>query len=94
MGESPKRSREAAEREPEKRGDAQGSVIDSLIEIRHRQRRLAEYRTRALEMREKIDGQVYRKVLSDYETRHAELEKSAAALIAQAKTEYQKLSAE
>jgi FHA domain-containing protein len=85
---------EGAPVETETRPSAEPSVIDELIEIRHRQRRLNEYRTRAQEMRDRIDGQVFQKVLTDYEARYAELERSAASLIEQAKTEYQKLSNE
>lgn len=67
---------------------AQASVLDALIEIRQHQHRLAEFKNRALEIREQIDGQVYRKVLADYDCRRAELEQAATALLAQAKTEY------
>jgi multidrug efflux pump subunit AcrA (membrane-fusion protein) len=45
-------------------------------------------------MRDKIDGEVYQKVLVDYDARYADLERSASSLIARAKAEYQQLSNE
>jgi hypothetical protein len=82
------------DREGETGHKADVSVLDALIDIRHRQQALAEYRSRAQQMKDEVEGLVCQKVLADYDARHAELEKLASPLIEKTMLEYQRSSEE
>lgn len=63
---------------------------DALAEIRTGQRRLREYRARALQLTD-VEDAVSRKVLADYDARYQELERKAAPLVNTVRREHERL---
>ncbi len=73
--------------------DVDTSVLDKLIDITRQQRQLQDFRTRADEKKGKVDPAVYRRVVEDYNKRHAALDNQARPLKVQARQEFEKLRA-
>jgi hypothetical protein len=67
------------------------SVLDQLLEMRHEEVRIDEYRQRADAMKDAVDPLVWQRVVTDYKTRLAALDAQAKPLKAQARREYAKL---
>ena len=66
-------------------------VLDALIEIRRKQKQIETFRTRAEANRDKVDPEVYHRVIADYAERHAALGREALPLEAEAAHEYRRL---
>lgn len=69
------------------------SVLDDLGSIRHEQAQLVQFRSRAEDMKPRVDARVYERVVSDYQHRETALLERAAPLEARARVEYRKLRA-
>ena len=57
-----------------------GSVLDDLLGLVERQRRIQEFRTRAESRRDKVTATVYDRVIADYDARLEQLRVEAAPL--------------
>lgn len=78
---------------PENALGVDGSVLNALLELVARQRRLEELRTRAESRRDSVTSAVYDRVIADYQSRLDALCAEAAPLKGRARAEYQKLKA-
>ncbi|MGE5244853.1 MAG: FHA domain-containing protein [Betaproteobacteria bacterium] len=67
------------------------SVLDRLIAIRQEEARLDEFRARAEGRKTQVSDAVYKRVIGDYGTRSAALEREASPLRVKARSEYRKL---
>jgi hypothetical protein len=67
--------------------------LERLLELRKEESQLEEFRTRAEQMKDKVQEVVWRRVVSDYTTRVAALEEQSTPLKTQVRAEYQKLRA-
>ena len=67
--------------------------LERLLEIRKEEAQLEEFRTRAEQMKEKVQEVVWRRVVTDYTKRGGALEAQALPLKVQVRAEYQKLRA-
>ena len=68
-----------------------GSVLDDLLALVERQRRIEEFRTRADSRRDKVTATVYDRVIADYDARLAALRVEAAPLKSRVRSEHQRL---
>ena len=75
----------------EKLREIDTSAIEKLVKIKKEQDRLLGFRSKADEMKDKVDDAVYRRVRADYENRESALEKEATPLKEEARGEYEKL---
>jgi hypothetical protein len=69
------------------------SALETLLEIRTEQTRIAEYHARAEQLKDKASDEVWRHVVADYTAREAALTARAAALVTQVRIEYRKVQA-
>ena len=67
--------------------------LERLLEIRKEESQLEEFRTRAEQMKDKVQAVVWKRVVDDYNRRVAALEEQATPLKVQVRAEYQKLRA-
>ena len=67
--------------------------LERLLEIRKEESQLEEFRTRAEQMKDKVQEVVWRRVVDDYNKRVSALEEQATPLKVQVRAEYQKLRA-
>lgn len=67
--------------------------LERLLEIRKEEAQLEEFRSRAEQMKDKVQEVVWRRVVTDYTKRAAALEAQALPLKVQVRAEYQKLRA-
>ena len=70
------------------------SVLDELIEANRQEAILEEFRRRAEQNKDKVDEEVYRRVMDDYATRLKALEVNSEPLRARARAEFEKLRTE
>ena len=68
-----------------------GSVLDDLLGLVERQRRIEEFRTRAESRRDKVTATVYDRVIADYDARLEQLRVEAAPLKRRVSAEHRKL---